>query len=85
MIPLTPELASAMLDVVRRRNRYARGTVFVSTVLESALYGKPDVAPELPNFIRVRKSQAEKKYPQRQKYVVDGRLHRRRDSDWMGK
>lgn len=45
---LTPELASAMLDVVQRRNRYPRGTPFLCTVLEAALYGAADFTPKPP-------------------------------------
>ena len=41
-----------MLDVYERRLKYPKGMVFASSLLDSALYGKPDFAPEVPNYIR---------------------------------
>lgn len=52
MIPLTVELASAMLDVVQRRNRFPRGMQFASSVLDAALTGAPDFVKETPNFVK---------------------------------
>jgi len=37
LIPLTPELAHAMLTIYERRLRDPRGTVYDATILEAAL------------------------------------------------
>lgn len=56
MVILSPGLAYAMLNVWDRRKRHPKGTTYASSLLDSALYGKPDFTPELPNFVRRMKA-----------------------------